>query len=81
MKPDIKCVEDLHGAFERDPEIFVALITRNLGFVHREAFCQFTLRNPLCNPERDEQVTESPEVFKFLKLSALESFVTLHFFL
>ena len=43
MQAYMKGIEYLHRPFERNAKILVALITRNLGFMHIEPLGQFPL--------------------------------------
>ena len=62
-------IKDPHGPFQRDSEVFVALVARYLRFMHTEPPRQFPLRNSLGDPQRDQQLSQSAEVVQVLELS------------
>lgn len=53
---DVRRIQHLPSAFQRDAEVFVAFVSGHLRFLHAEPPGQFPLRDSLRNPQCDEQL-------------------------
>ncbi len=77
VQPSVQRIEDFNGFFERDAAVLIALIPRDLGLVYFESSSQLALRYPLSDADRNQQVAESAKIVEVVKLTTLETFVTL----
>jgi hypothetical protein len=52
---NVERVQHLHRPFQRNAEVFVALVSRHLRFMHTKSLGQFSLGDSLRNAQRDQQ--------------------------
>jgi len=78
MEPDIKSVKNLHRPLQRDSEILVPLVARNLGFVHVQSLGQLSLRDTQSDARRNQEMPEPTQAVEIFKLAALEAFLAFY---
>jgi hypothetical protein len=74
-------VEDLSRTLERDAEIFISPIARDLRLVHTQTSREFALGDALRNARGNEQVAEASKVIEFLEFATLQSLIGFDFLL
>src|ERR1700689_1381319 len=80
MQPRVECIENFGGALEWDTKILVALIAGDLGLMHLESLCQFSLRYFLGDARGNQQLPQSAKGVEIVEFPPFEPFVALDFF-
>jgi hypothetical protein len=68
-QPHVERIQDLGRTLERDAEIFVSLIARNLRLVHAQTSRELALGDTLRNARGNEQVTDAGMAANMIRLS------------
>jgi len=74
-QPHVERVQDLGRTLERDAEIFVSLIARNLRLVHAQTSRELALGDTLRNARGNEQVTDTSKVIELFEFATLQPLV------
>ena len=78
-QPHIERIQYPDGTLQRDAEVFVALVVRDLRFVNAAPLGQIALRDSLGNAQRNQHLAESTKVLQLIEFAPLQPLVALYF--